>query len=157
MSSFGVPRVFGLLFWVLMKQGYGRDEANDDVKNSLLVASGSWLELANNLPAAVSSGLAACLKEKDSLKASALTATLQVSLWFSSVVFQCCKSPASVFHAFPVDLSSPSTKLAFPTPLFPCQMQYPSLPLVDTDSSVGLLPNVLSSYTCRPDGCLVSS
>lgn len=59
--------------------GCGRDEANDDVKSNLLVAIGSWLKLANNLPPAVSSRLAACLKEKDNLKAAALTATLQVS------------------------------------------------------------------------------
>lgn len=65
----------------------GRDEANDDVKSNLLVAIGSWLKLASNLPAAVSSRLAACLKEKDNLKTAALTATLQVSLW--SMFFQC--------------------------------------------------------------------
>lgn len=58
---------------------FGRDEANDEVKCSLLAAIGSWLKLAGNLPAAVSSRLASCLKEKDNLKTAALTATLQVS------------------------------------------------------------------------------
>lgn len=64
----------------------GRDEANDDVKSNLLVAIGSWLKLANNLPPVVSSRLAACLKEKDNLKAAALTATLQVSFFQSGLV-----------------------------------------------------------------------
>ena len=58
---------------------FGREEANDDVKCGLLVAIGCWLKLASNLPPAVSSRLASCLKEKDNLKAAALTATLQVS------------------------------------------------------------------------------
>ena len=73
--------------------GYcGRDEANDDVKSTLLAAIGSWLKLANNLPPAVSSRLAACLKEKDTLKAAALTATLQVSFCSCSMVIICCRS-----------------------------------------------------------------
>lgn len=59
------------------------------------------------------------------------------------MVFLCCKSLAFVFHAFLLDLSSPLTKLAFPRPLFPCQMQYPSLQLVDANSRTGLLLNVL--------------
>ena len=56
-----------------------RDEANDDVKSSILVAIGSWLKLTNNLPPSVSTRLADCLKEKDALKSAALKATLQVS------------------------------------------------------------------------------
>lgn len=146
----------GVLFISCTKQsglGCGRDEANDDVKNSLLVAIGSWLKLGNNLPAAVSSRLALCLKEKDSLKTSALTATLQVSFWFPSVVFQCCKSLASVSHASASHVSaSPqqfTCKTSLPSPLFPCQMQYPLLPLVDADSSMGLLLHALPSHTCR--------
>lgn len=56
-----------------------RDEANDDVKSSILVAIGSWLKLTNTLPPSVSTRLADCLKEKDALKSAALKATLQVS------------------------------------------------------------------------------
>ena len=66
-----------------------RDEANDDVKSSILVAIGSWLKLTNNLPPSVSTRLADCLKEKDALKSAALTATLQVSFLTLPDVLQC--------------------------------------------------------------------
>lgn len=56
-----------------------RDEANDDVKSSILVAIGSWLKFTSTLPPSVSTRLAECLKEKDALKSAALKATLQVS------------------------------------------------------------------------------
>ena len=55
-----------------------RDEANDDVKSSILVAVGNWLKLTTTLPPSVSTTLADCLKEKDALKSAALKATLQV-------------------------------------------------------------------------------
>jgi len=56
-----------------------RDEANDDVKSSILVAIGSWLKFTTTLSPSVSTRLADCLKEKDALKSAALKATLQVS------------------------------------------------------------------------------
>ncbi|DBB12167.1 TPA: hypothetical protein ACH3X3_006274 [Trebouxia sp. C0006] len=62
-----------------------KDEANDDVKSSILVAIGSWLKLTNTLPPSVSTRLAGCLKEKDALKSAALKATLQALQANSSI------------------------------------------------------------------------
>ena len=55
-----------------------RDEANDEVKVNVLSGIGAWLRHAAKLPAPVAKRLADSLKEKDALKAAALSATLQV-------------------------------------------------------------------------------
>lgn len=55
-----------------------RDEANDEVKVNVLSGIGAWLRHAAKLPASVAKRLADSLKEKDALKAAALSATLQV-------------------------------------------------------------------------------
>lgn len=55
-----------------------RDEANDEVKVNVLSGIGAWLRHAAKLPASVAQRLADSLKEKDALKAAALSATLQV-------------------------------------------------------------------------------
>ena len=64
----------------------GRDEANDEVKVNVLHAMGAWLRHAVNLPASVGKRLADSLKEKDALKAAALSATLQVNSIASPVM-----------------------------------------------------------------------